>query len=67
MIPIRVIGYITDMEIHLRCYCNKIDRSQLDRIYKDTTTLVDDIKEICFDGKEIFLRSRIQTQKIPSV
>jgi hypothetical protein len=29
-IPIRVLDFIMDMEAHLQCYCNKIDRSQLD-------------------------------------
>jgi hypothetical protein len=48
-------------------YCNKIDRSQLDCICKDTTTLADDIKEICSNGKDTFSRSWIQTRKIRSV
>ncbi len=55
------------MEIHLRCYCNEIHRSQLDRIYKDTTAIVNKIKDYCSDGKENFLRSWVETKKIPSV
>jgi hypothetical protein len=53
--------------IHLNRYCNKIDRSRLDIIYKDTNALVDDIKDLCSDRETEFLRSWIQTRKIPSV
>ncbi len=66
-IPIRIIDYIVDMEIHLHCYSNEINRSQLDWIYKDTTTIVDEIEVYCSDGKANFLRSWVKTKKIPSV
>ncbi len=65
--PIRIINYIVDMEIHICCYCNKIDWSQLDRIYIDTTTIVDEIEDYCSEGEANFLRSWVKTKKIPSV
>ncbi len=45
-IPIKIINYTDNMMIHLNQYCNKIDRSRLDTIYKDTNALVDDIKDL---------------------
>jgi hypothetical protein len=66
-IPIRIIDYIADMEIHLHRYCNKIDQLQLDRIYKDTTAIVKEIEDYCSDGKANFLRSWVKTKKILSV
>ncbi len=66
-IPIKINNYIDNMMIHLNQYCNKIDRSRLNTIYKDTNALVDDIKDLCFDGETEFLRSWIKTRKIPSV
>ncbi len=53
--------------IQLNQYCNKIDRSRLDTIYKDTNALVVDIKDLCSDGEAEFLQSWIKTRKIPSV
>jgi hypothetical protein len=66
-IPILVNDYIADMEIHLHRYCNKIPRSHLDRVYKDTMSLIDEIDHLCSDGEEQFLRSWAKTKKIPSV
>jgi hypothetical protein len=67
-IPILVNDYIADMEIHLRRYCNKIPRrSHLDRVNKDTMSLIDEIDHLCSDGEEQFLRSWAKTKKIPSV
>jgi hypothetical protein len=55
------------MEIHLRRYCNEIPQSHLDRVYKDTMSLIDEIDHLCSDGEEQFLRSWAKTKKIPSV
>ncbi len=66
-IPIRIINYITDMEIHLRRYCNEINWLQLDRIYKDTTAIVNKIEDYCSNSEAKFLRSWVETKKIPSV
>ncbi len=66
-IPIKINNYIDNMMIHLKWYCNKIDRSRLDTIYKDTKTLVDDIEDLCSDRETEFLRSWNKTRKIPSV
>jgi hypothetical protein len=65
-ILIRIMDYIAYLEIHLRRYCNEIDRLLLDQIYKDTTAIVDEIKDYCSDGEENFLRSWVETKKIPS-
>ncbi len=66
-IPIKINEYIDNMMIHLNQYCNKIDRSRLDTIYKDTNALVDNIKDLCSGGEMEFLQSWIKTRKIPSV
>ncbi len=66
-IPICIIDYIADMEIHLRCYCNEINWLQLDQIYKNTTAIVDEIEDYCSDGEVNILRSWIKTKKMPSV
>jgi hypothetical protein len=55
------------MEIHLRCYCNEINRLQLDQIYTDTTAIVDKIEDYCSNGEANFLRSWVETKKIPLV
>ena len=55
------------MEVHLRRYCNEIPRANLDQIYKDTNTFIDEIDHLCSDGEAQFLRSWCKTKKIPSV
>jgi hypothetical protein len=40
---------------------------QFDRIYKDTTAIVNEIIDYCSDGEENFLRSWVETKKIPLV
>ena len=66
-LPIRIADYVADMEGHLNCYCNEIPRSNLDRIYKDTNAIIEDIEHLCSDGEAQFLRSWCKTKKIPSV
>ncbi len=51
-LPILVKDYIADMEVHLCRYCNKIPRLHLDRVYKDTMTLIDEIDHLCSDREE---------------
>jgi hypothetical protein len=64
-IPVRIIDYIAGMEIHLRPYCNEIDRLQLDQMYKDTTTIVDMIEDYCSNGEANFPRSWVKQRKYP--
>jgi hypothetical protein len=66
-IPIKINNYIGNMMIHPNRYCNKNYRSRLDKNYKDTNTLVDNIEDLCSDGETEFLRSWIKTRKIPFV
>jgi hypothetical protein len=66
-VPIRFNNYINNVIIHLNWYCNKIDRSRLDTIYRDTNALVDDIEDLCSDREMEFFQSWIKTRKIPSI
>jgi hypothetical protein len=66
-IPIKNNNYNGNMMIHLNQYCNKIDRSRLDTIYKDTNVLVDNIEDLCSDRETEFLQSWMKTRKIPSI
>ena len=66
-LPIHIDDYIADMKVHLTRYCKEIPRSNLDRIYKDTNAIIDEIEHLCSDGETQFLRSWCKTKKIPSV
>jgi hypothetical protein len=66
-LPILVKDYIADMEVHLCRYCNEIPRSHLNRVYKDTMTLINEIDHLCPDREEQFLRSWAKTKKNLSV
>jgi hypothetical protein len=66
-LPIHINDYIADMEVHLTCYCKEIPCANLDQICQDTNTIIDDIKHLCSDSETDFLRSWVQTKKIPSL
>ena len=55
------------MKIQLNRHCNKIDQSNLDKIYWNNNALVDGIDHLYSNGEAEFLQSWIKTQKILSI
>jgi hypothetical protein len=55
--------YIADMELHLNHYCKEIPHTNLNQIYWDTNTIIDDIEHLCYDGEIKFLQSWVKTKK----
>ncbi len=66
-IPIWIADYINNKEIHLNHYSNEIPCSNLDQIFRDTNTLIEDINHLCSNEEVQFLKSWVKTRRILSM